>query len=549
MIETKTRKAGQLILLLAFAAVAGAWLWLGTSSDAGKRMYREGLLPSGQPLEATVQNSLKLSGDQAACVNCHRRSGFGISEGGLTARSVTGPVLFSAFNAPNPKMYPSAAKSTGMRPAYTEETLARAIREGIDADGQPLHAAMPRFILDKAAMKSLIGYLKTLSAAPSPGVTNDTIHFATIVTEGVSAEKRQAMLDVVEGFVRDKNAGTRHETLRAKRAGWDMEREYGAYRNWQVHVWELTGEPETWRSQLVALYRQQPVFALLSGITAGTWQPVHDFCENLEIPCLFPNVDAPPIEETGYYSFYFSKGVGLEAEALAHFFDNNPSEIGTRAIIQVFRNNDISGMAAVETFGKTLKNRSARIVNVGIDPGQPLTADFWSTLAIRETPSVLVLWLNEPDLSALSAISGAGYPTSRLYLSSTLATGLLSSVPQGLKEKIRFLHSFELPEQMDQRLLRINAWLKARKINLSDQRIQANTYFALTQAGNALMHLVDNFSRDYFVERIEHGVDNSVATSVYSRLSLGPGQRFAAKACAVVEPVAGQQGQWMTIAQ
>jgi hypothetical protein len=549
MMKIKTRKACLSILLLAFTAAAGAWLWLGTSSEAGKRIYRQGLLQSGQPLEATVQGSLKLSGDQAACVNCHRRSGFGISEGGLTARPVTGPELFSAFNAPNPKMYPSAAKSTGMRPAYSDETLARAIREGIDADGHPLHAAMPRFALDEGAMKSLIGYLKTLSAAPSPGVTNDTIHFATIVTERVTKEKRQAMLDVMESFVRDKNAGTRHETLRAKRAGWDMEREYGAYRNWQVHVWELVGEPETWRSQLEALYRQQPVFAILSGITAGTWQPVHDFCESLEIPCLFPNVDAPPIEEISYYSFYFSKGVSLEAESLAHFLDSNSAEIGAGTIVQIFRNDDATGTAAAEAFSKTLKNQLARIVTIGIDHGQLLTADFWSTLAIREAPSVLVLWLNMPDLNALNAISGAGYPTPRLYLSSTLATGLLSSVPQGLEEKIRFLHSFELPGQMDQRLLRINAWLKARKINLSDQRIQANTYFALTQTGNALMHLVDNFSRDYFVERIEHGVDNSVATSVYSRLSLGPGQRFAAKACAIVEPVAGQQGQWMTVDQ
>ena len=545
---TKTRKASLLILFSALSALAWAWLWLGTSSEVGKRIYREGLLSSGQPLESAVQSNLKLSGDQAACANCHRRSGFGASEGELTARPVTGPALFSAFNAPNPKMYPSSAKSMGTRPAYTDETLARAIREGIDAAGRPLHAAMPRFTLDEGAMKSLIGYLKTLSVAPSPGVTNDTIHFATIVTEGVTAEKRQAMLNVMESFVRDKNAGTRHETLRAKRAGWDMEREYRAYRNWQVHVWELAGEPETWRSQLEAHYRRQPVFALLSGIAAGTWRPVHDFCERFEIPCLFPNADAPPIEETDYYSFYFSKGVSLEAESLAHFLDNNPAETGAGPILQIFRNDDVAGRAA-EAFRKALKNQSARVVDIGIDPKQPLTADFWSTLTIRETPSVLVLWLNEPDLNELNAISGAGYPRLRIYLSSTLAAGLLSSVPQGLKEKIRFLHSFDLPGQLDRRLFRMNAWLKARKIEQTDQRIQANTYFALTQTGNALMHLVDNFSRDYFVEQIEHGVDNSVAPSVYSRLSLGPGQRFAAKSCSIVEPVAGQQGQWVTVGQ
>jgi len=549
MMRSKTRLISLLIVFLALAVFIVLWLWEAAGNEAGKHIYREGKLPAGQAIEANVQGNLKLTGDLAACVNCHRRSGFGASEGGLTARTVTGPILFNILNTPHPKMHSSVTASQRIRPAYTDETLARAIREGVDSAGRPLNAAMPRFDLDNKAMDNLIAYLKTLSAAPSLGVTADTIHFATIVTEGVALEKRQAMLGVMKTFFHDKNAGTRHETLRAERAGWDMEREYKAYRTWELHEWELTGGPETWRAQLESYYRQQPVFAILSGITAGTWRPVHDFCESLEIPCLFPNVDAPPFEESGYYSFYFSKGVSLEAESLARFLDNNPAEIGAGTIVQIFRNNDVTGMAAVEAFGKALKNRSARIVNIGIDPGQPLIADFWSTLAIREVPSVLVLWLNVPDLNALNASSRAGYPTPRLYLSSTLTTGLLSSVPQGLEEKIRFLHSFELPGQMNQRLLRVNAWLKARKIDLSDQRIQANTYFALTQAGNALMHLVDNFSRDYFVERIEHGVDNTVATSVYPRLSLGPGQRFAASACAIVEPIAGQQGQWMTVAQ
>lgn len=548
MMMTKTRKAILLILFSILTVLVGMWLSQKDSLEAGKHIYREGLLPSGQPLEAIVQGNLRLVGDQAACVNCHRRSGFGTSEGGLTARPVTGPALFSDFNAPHPKMYPSSAKSTGIRPAYTDETLARAIREGVDSAGRSLNAAMPQFTLDEGAMKSMIGYLKTLSAAPSPGVTTDTIHFATIVTERVAPEKRRAMLDVLETFARDKNAGTRHETQRAERAGWDMEREYKAYRSWQLHEWELTGRPETWRAQLEEYYRQQPVFALLSGITAGTWRPIHDFCEHFEIPCLFPNVDAPPIEETDYYSFYFSKGVILEAESLAHFLDNNPAETGAGPIVQIFRNDDVAGVAA-EAFRKALKNQSARVVNISVNPDQPLTSEFWSTLAIPESTSALVLWLNEPDLNGLNAISGLGYPTPRIYLSSTLATGLLFSVPQGLEERIRFLHSFELPGQLDRRLLRTSVWLKARKIESSDQRIQGNTYFAVTQTGNALMHLVDNFSRDYFVERIEHGVDNSVATSVYSRLSLGPGQRFAAKSCSIVEPVAGQPGEWVTVGQ
>ena len=59
-----------LSLLLSCAALPAA------ASGPGERIYREGLLPSGQPLQAVRGPSLQLSGTGAACINCHRRSGF-----------------------------------------------------------------------------------------------------------------------------------------------------------------------------------------------------------------------------------------------------------------------------------------------------------------------------------------------------------------------------------------------------------------------------------------------------------------------------------------
>ncbi len=40
----------------------------------------------------------------------------------------------------------------------------------------------------------------------------------------------------------------------------------------------------------------------------------------------------------------------------------------------------------------------------------------------------------------------------------------------------------------------------------------------------------DTFSRDYFIERVEHMTEQSLSSSaIYPRLSLGPGQRFASR--------------------
>jgi hypothetical protein len=32
---------------------------------------------------------------------------------------------------------------------------------------------------------------------------------------------------------------------------------------------------------------------VVSGLGGSNWAPVHQFCERRQLPCLFPNVDAP----------------------------------------------------------------------------------------------------------------------------------------------------------------------------------------------------------------------------------------------------------------
>jgi hypothetical protein len=54
------------------------------------------------------------------------------------------------------------------------------------------------------------------------------------------------------------------------------------------------------------------------------------------------------------------------------------------------------------------------------------------------------------------------------------------------------------------------------------------------------MHSQDTYSREFFLERMEHLLGTSVETSIYPRLSLGPGQRYASKGSYIVA-VAGAQ--------
>ena len=91
------------------------------------------------------------------------------------------------------------------------------------------------------------------------------------------------------------------------------------------------------------------------------------------------------------------------------------------------------------------------------------------------------------------------------------------------------VYPFALPAHREQQLARMNAWLRARQVPQADPRTQANAYFAATVTGDAISHIGENFSRDYFIERIEQMAETSLSPSIYPRLSLGPGQRFASR--------------------
>src|SRR6266498_4314797 len=60
----------------------------------GEKMYREGILPSGEPMQAMVQGDIPVEGNKFTCANCHQRSGFGSSEGTVRTVPIDGTRLY-----------------------------------------------------------------------------------------------------------------------------------------------------------------------------------------------------------------------------------------------------------------------------------------------------------------------------------------------------------------------------------------------------------------------------------------------------------------------
>ncbi len=137
-------------MLIGVLAAPSCYARVDLPADAGEAIYRNGVLPSGTPLEATREAGVSMQGVDAACVNCHRRSGFGSKEGLISIPPITGRYLLRQRADDLDLPYLESMRQE--RNPYTDVTLARAIREGLDSEGKPLSYLMPRFKLNDADM-------------------------------------------------------------------------------------------------------------------------------------------------------------------------------------------------------------------------------------------------------------------------------------------------------------------------------------------------------------------------------------------------------------
>jgi len=492
--------------------------------ESGRTMYMQGILPSCELMTAAINGNVRVTGEQVVCGNCHRRSGMGSSEGQEVVPSITGDILYNPLrlHASKPPLPPL------LRPAYTDATLKRAIVEGVDANGKTLDAFMPRFQLTDPQLDVLLDYLKVLNTDTAPGVDQRDIHFATIISDTLPAGTRKALLDVMRTFFEQKNVETRNESSRAAHAPWHKDAIFKPYRKWVLHIWELQGPRASWGSQLQDYYRQQPVFAVLSGAVPGSWGPVHDFCESTQLPCLFPTTELPVHEETDFYSVYFSRGMELEGQTIVqHLSDDG---LLATPVIQVFSEDDPLGKAAAAALGQSLEHRGGHVRNFPL-PVTGADAGFRDRVLDESAAAILVLWLGESDLGSFRDDAGVRTGgTQRIYLSTTLAGSKPDWVQQAARERVYFVHRYELPDRQARLIARSTGWFRIKRIYAdTEKKVQANAYFALKMAGGALISMHGYFSREYFMEQLEHMVDIAMYTSVYPHISLAPGQRFVSK--------------------
>ncbi|HBA73318.1 MAG: hypothetical protein A2X82_12490 [Geobacteraceae bacterium GWC2_55_20] len=519
------------------------------SDTLGERLYRDGLLPSGKPLIGYIKGDLPAPGNSFTCISCHMRSGLGSVEGSVLTTPTNGRSLYAPRSNPptlRPGMSamgvadkgPPSPQPPPARPAYTDESLAAALRGGVDPSGRVWDPVMPRYKLQDDDMAILISYLKSLSSEFSPGVDAATLRFATVITDDLTPDRYQEHLNLLDNFIRRTNERTNHienevRNPRVKRQLMVSGRV--AYRKLSLSRWMLKGAPETWRSQLEEYYRKEPVFALIGGVSGTAWKPVHDFCESNHLPCLFPQTDFPVISETDWYTLYPSKGYYQEGETAARFLNRCDDFPDSGKILMITRESR-EGIMLNDGFRDTWRAFGrAEPFTVRIAEKEFLSPERLALLVKTEKPDAVVIWDNTALPEAINSLTAPGIePPNKIIVSS----GFLDLKFMELNDNIRDITYITYPERlpMDEKLLEayfFGAKPQGLKIGDGISKSAKQTYPLIKVLERALREMKENFYRDYLLDIISMGKDLDVP--LYERMSFGPGQRYASKGCYIVQ--------------
>jgi hypothetical protein len=514
----------------------------------GERMYRDGILPSGKPILTLIKGESSVPGTTYVCVSCHLRSGLGAMDENVYTPPTSGRKLFQ----PRYVIYKGVVHDKDfsvppLRPAYTDETLTVVIRNGKDPTGRVLNEVMPRYLLEDRDALILVNYLKSLSSQFSPGVTDTTLRFATVLTDDTTSEERDAMLSSLESYFKMQNKQVSAlKTPRLSRSNLMAEKMLGSRdlieRSISLSPWLLKGPSDTWRGQLEKYNSKEPVFALLGGITNGDWKPIHQFSEDNRIPCLFPNTDFPVVSDTDWYTLYLSKGYYQEGEGAAHYLNSKDVLIKGKPIVQIVRASR-EGQALSVGFQRTWRDLGHEDpMTITLPPGKTLSAGLLMQLLSKNEPAVLIIWDDSKALPALESLSNKVNKPEMVFVSS----GYLGKSIWTLKENIRDFTYITYPfafspytpnEAMGKQKPRadLKMTLVQADIPLKDNRQKiTNLTNAMTQLLTLiLMDMKGNYYRDNFFDVVGTMMDQQYP--LYGRVSFGPGQRYASRGCYIVQ--------------
>ena len=364
---------------------------------------------NGAPLSASVGDpAMDVPASILKCSNCHGSDGRGKAEGGVTPANIRWEELTK----------PATSGPAGRRrSAYSGKLLVRAIALGIDASGNRLDPAMPRYRLTHEQAADLVAYLEVLGRETDPGVTETSLKIGVVLPPASITGSAQAIREVIAAFVLQVN-------------------EQGGFYGRKVRLSFVTSpdEIEARAGAIRDFVETEQPFALISSYVAGCEEEIGRYLEENKIPLIGPIALYAKDEPSRHrHVFHLVAGLAGQCEALGRFAAQLP-QLKHSVALMVRREGDDQIRTLTETIGKRLID-GGWVAARDVALTETSTPD-WAAL-LRGGDTCSVFWFAPAsglDEFYRAAVKAGSYPF--LLAPSALTGRELLSAPAGFAGRI-----------------------------------------------------------------------------------------------------------------
>ena len=500
---------------------------LTAAEQRGKQIYLRGESSAGPEIIVMLGGGdTEVPATAFACANCHGLTGEGTEEGGLAAPSLVWHELTQAR---------TSALTTKERGPYTDATLARAIREGLDPAGIRLHPGMPHYRMTNEQAADLVAYLKKLGHELDPGLseTNIKIGVALPLT-GPLASVGQDIKDTLNASFAEANE---QGGIYGRRLELVLEDSRG----------DLAGTSEATRK----LVEQDKVFALMGSFEPKGSNDANELLKRAEVPLvgpvtLSPHVTVPP----NRFVFYLLPTFKDQARSLVDFIcakakqgqvadaavqpkpgqaapQITPARKPTAAVIYMSGEMEAD---ALEGLRAQARLRSVELVfEQGYEPGRFTPAPVVEAMA-RKKPDYVFFF------GAASDITSCAKEMERVHLNASLLSSVMMlgrevfDLSPEMAARIFLSYPSALPQQND--YAEFLSLVQRRSIRLRSPAFQTIAYAAAKTLIEAVKLSTRQLSRATLVNALE-GL-REYRTGVIPPLSFGPNRRVGVEGSFIV---------------
>ena len=275
---------------------------LANAAKRGRSIYHRGE-GAGPPVRLVLSSSdLELPATSFPCSNCHGSNGEGTVEGGVAPPAIRWRDLLAPARSP---------LTNRARIAYDRTSLGRAITDGVDPSGAPLHPGMPRYQLSNTQLDELIAYLEVIDTEYDldPGITPDSIRLGCFLPfEGERGSGGDAVRRALDAFFLD------------------LAESGGVYGRRIEVVYAESGTDDT-SVTLAArqLIEEEEVFALIGSFVPMDAPLFLAYLEQARVPLIGPLTIPPrPKLPPDRYVFHLLSGHYDQARVLVEFAATSP---------------------------------------------------------------------------------------------------------------------------------------------------------------------------------------------------------------------------------